>query len=228
MSDSAATIIATLEGRARFYDLLAALCFKPLKQETIDNLANQDLEQFAGLNSTFDEGIHDITRYLAKRNTGTREQLAVDFTSVFVGTKTYEGKSAVPYESVFTSPDGLMCQESFHEVRAIFRRASFKTSDKNFIPDDHLGYACEFMSMLSIRAIDRLKDGDSTAAVGDLELSKEFLNTHILNWYDAYAERANALFQTRFYRGFLKMAKGYFESDRELVQDLIDESRNLS
>ena len=34
---------------------------------------------------TTDDGRNDIMRYLRRRNTGTREELASDFTSVFYG-----------------------------------------------------------------------------------------------------------------------------------------------
>lgn len=113
-----AEVAEVLEGRAAFYEMLASLFFKPLTQDQVDAMAVQDFSPYQGINDAFDEGINHVTRYLRKRHTGTRQELACDFTSAFAGTKTYEGKSAVPYESVFTSEEGLLCQGSYHEVCA--------------------------------------------------------------------------------------------------------------
>ena len=162
-------LLSALQGRADFYSLIASLFFRPLTQAQIDGVAEADLSSFAGLNEEFDRGVNDIARALRKRNTGTREQLATDYTGAFVGTKTYEMKNAVPFESVFTSEEGLLCRESFHEVRAMFRKAAFKVREDDALPDDHLGYLCEFVSALTRRAAESLRDGRRDDAVRDLE-----------------------------------------------------------
>lgn len=221
-------LVAALEGRAQFFSLIASLFYRPLTQEQIDNIAAMDLSAYAGLNETFDSGINDMSRYLRKRNTGTREQLATDFTSTFIGTKTYEGKSAVPYESVFTNEDGLMCQESFHQVRATYRKAAFRKREGDSIPDDHMGYMCEFISVLSKRAASEIEAGNTEAAARDLTLTRDFLNQHILSWYDQLAERASHIVSTRFYRGVLSLAEGYFAFDASIADDLIAAAAGLT
>ena len=91
-------------------------------------MAGQDFSDYAELNEDFADGVNDITRYLRKRNTGTRDEMAVDFTGTFTGIKTYEGKTAVPYKSVFTSEDGLMYQEGFREVYHAFKAEAIKNT----------------------------------------------------------------------------------------------------
>ncbi len=206
--------IQTMRACASFADMLSGLLFRPLTQEQIDSLATRGLSDFMGLNGDFDKGINDISRFLRRRNTGTRQQLACDYTSAFIGTKTYEGKSAVPYESVFTSEDGLLCQRSFHEVLATYRREGFEKDDDLNIPEDHLSYMLEFVSVMILRAIDEIKAGDQRGiddARQDLAAVREFVHEHILSWYGEFQERANLLLGTRFYRGVLSMGKGFLE-----------------
>ena len=73
------------------------------------------------VNELFADGVNDITRYLRKRNSGTRQALAVDFTSAFAGTSSWKGRYAVPYESVHTSEEGLMFQDAYHEVFQLYK-----------------------------------------------------------------------------------------------------------
>ena len=48
------------------------------------------------------------------------DDLAVDYARVFLGAGEANGKAAYPYESVYTSPEGLVRQEARARVRAIY------------------------------------------------------------------------------------------------------------
>jgi TorA maturation chaperone TorD len=209
-----------LASRASFYRMLASLYFNTLTSEQIESLANTDLSPYAEVNEDFADGINDITRYLRKRNTGTRDELATDFTGTFVGTKAYEGKVAVPYESVFTSDEGLLYQESYHQVFHEFKREAVKRAEGVDWPDDHLSFMCEFMAILSDRIARALDEGDSETARHELEVSSDFLDKHMLSWFEDFAALADKLIETRFYRGVIKITRGFFKLDRETLDDL--------
>ena len=211
---------AALEARASFYETLAALYFMPLKQEQVDAMAAADFSAYADLNADFADGVNDITRCLRKRNTGTRDELAVDFTGAFAGVKAYEGKVAVPYKSVFTNVDGLLYQEGFEDVYRAFKSECVRKRPGLDYPDDHLSFMCEFMALLSRRAERALAAGDSARALHEVQVSRQFLDDNILSWFDAFMARANLLVKTRFYRGVLKITRGFFALDRETLDDL--------
>ncbi len=223
MDERTAGMLDALEGRAAFYDLLAALYYRPMTVEQIDNLANMDLSAYADVNDLFAEGLNDMERYLRKRNTGTRQELAVDFTAAFAGTSSWKGKYAVPYESVFTSEEGLMYQEAYHEVYRAYRENHVAKQEGYDFPDDHLSFMCEFLAVLSHRAQDALRMGDEKTALDQVRVSREFLDAHVLSWFDDFQELALHLLKTRFYRGFLKVSKGFFLFDATLLDDLADE-----
>ena len=220
-----ADLRAVLEARASFYETLASLYFKPLTQEQIDAMAAADFSAYADVNDVFAEGLNDMARYLRHRNSGTRQELAVDFTGAFAGTSAYEGKTAVPYKSVFTSDKGLMYQEGYQEVFAAFKHEAVKRRAGLDWPDDHLSFMCQFMAILSRRASRALEQGDVRGAVHDLEASREFLERHMASWFTDFASLASRLLSTRFYRGVLKVTEGFFELDGETVADLLDEVR---
>ena len=55
-------MIAALKGRAAFYDLLAAIYFRPLTAEQIDNIAEMDWSEYADVNELFADGVNDVSR----------------------------------------------------------------------------------------------------------------------------------------------------------------------
>ena len=222
-NDQTRALTQTLAACSELAQTLSALFFKTLTQEQIDTLAQQDLSAFADLNEDFDRGLNDIVRYLRRRNTGTRQQLACDFTSAFVGTKTYEGKSAVPYESVFTSEDGLLCQQAYHDIVALYAREGLKKDDGLHIPDDHLSYMLEFTGVLLTRAASAIEAGDDEGARHSLACIHSFVETHMLSWFDAFSQRAQLLLETRFYRGVLYLTRGFLAFTLDITSDALEE-----
>lgn len=226
-TQACAELVSALRGRAAFYDALAAFYYRPLTQDQIDRIAEGDLAAFADANELVAEGLHDMERALAKRNSGTRQELAVDFTAAFAGTSSWKGRYATPYESVFTSEEGLMFQESYHEVYHLYRQNRVERSAGYDFPDDHLSFLCEFQAILSKRAIEALEEGDVEAAREQIELSQAVLRDHILSWFDDFQELALRILKTRFYRGVLKVSKGFFLFDADMMDDAMEELKGL-
>lgn len=215
-----ADMIAACKGRAAFYDLLAAIYFRPLTAEQIENIAATDWSEYADLNELFADGVNDVTRYLRKRHSGTRQELAVDFTSAFAGTSSWKGRYAVPYESVHTSEEGLMFQEAYHEVFSLYKANHVAKAEGYDFPHDHLSFMCEFLVVLSERIAAALEAGDDGEALRQVRVSRAFLADHILSWFDTFQELALLLLETRFYRGVLKISKGFFLEDAELLDSM--------
>jgi len=215
-------LVGVLEGRREFYLALAGFYFKPLTQEQIDTMAQADYSAFGAGEPLLEAGFNDITRFLRKRNTGTRQTLAVDFTSSFSGTKTYKGRTAVPYASVYLSETGLLNQKPRNEVYKVFKRNLLRVTDTS-TPDDHLSFMLEFLSIMSDRAIEALQNKKIAEAVACLEESRDFIDNHILTWFDDFSALANLLIKERFYRGVLKITEGYLRMDKETINDIIEE-----
>lgn len=220
-------IASALEGRAAFYDTVAALYYKPLTQEQIDRIADGGLSAFADTNELVAEGLHDMERAVAKRHSGTRQELAVDFTGAFAGTSSWKGRYATPYESVFTSEEGLLFQESYHKVHRLYRENGVRKSAGFDFPDDHLSFICEFQAVLARRAVEALEAGDAASALRQVHCSQAVLRDHVLLWFDEFEELALHLVKTRFYRGVLKMSRGFFLFDAGVLDDMAEELERL-
>ena len=221
-NNSRETLIEVLEGRSSFYSFLAGFYFKPLTQEQIDEMAAKDFSGFDEVDPLLASGFNDITRFLRKRNTGTRQMLAIDFTSSFGGTQTYKGRVAVPYASVFLSVEGLLNQEPRNEVFRIFKRNRLRVADEK-IPVDHLSFMFEFLATMSERAITHIKEGKDSEACLCLTESRGLITDYILTWFSDFAELANLLIEARFYRGVLRVTEGYLLMDLQTIDDLLEE-----
>ncbi|MDR2109269.1 MAG: molecular chaperone TorD family protein [Coriobacteriales bacterium] len=211
-----------LKGRREFYLTLAGLYFKPLTQEQIENMAQTDYTAFGAGEPLLEAGFNDITRFLRKRHSGTRQMLATDFTGSFGGTTPLGGKVAVPYASVFLSAEGLLNQRPRSEVLGIYKRAQLRVTDRS-TPDDHLSFELEFLSVLSDRTVTAVEKGAYAEALEQLELSRDFIKEQILSWFPAFSQLAAQIVTTRFYRGVLRVTEGYLKLDQEVLDDLIEE-----
>ena len=170
-----AEMVASVRDRAEMYRLLAQVYFKPLSQEQIDALAQADLAALAvGDASPFADGYNDVYRYLRRMNTGTRQELASDFTSVFYGIQTYEGRAAQPIESLYRSDGGLVMGEASGEVYRAFRESCVKVCEGLDLPDDHLSFLFEFMACLCERIATCVEDGRWEEASRTLDEQRVF------------------------------------------------------
>ncbi len=219
------TIIEVLRGRADSYRLFSRLFLKPLTDEDIEILASMDLiSRAAELGSTglLAQGFNDMGRGLRKRHTGTRQQLATDFTMCFDGIESIGEEVAVPYASVFLGEKALLNQEPRHKVYKIFIAEGIMLKSTVRLPEDHLSFELEFLAILSDRAVAALETEERSRAQRALELSREFISEHILTWIDLFSDRASKLLKTRFYNGVLQATRGYLELDLEVIDDVLE------
>jgi len=206
-------VITTLTARAQFYRVLSSFYLRPITADEIERMAESDYAEYRqdkGV-SLMAQGFDDIYRYLRKRNTGTRQELAADFTGVFAGTKSYKGHQAIPNESLFRDSSGLLMREPRNEVYQTFKLARVKLKDDLNLPDDHLAFEFEFMALLCDRAQQALEREDYQACIDNLKTQKQFCDSHILSWLDRFYALSMKMIETRFYRGVLKITKGFLE-----------------
>lgn len=217
-----------LRNRSEFYRMLAGFYFKPLTQEQIDTMANADFSASDFGDEEMQQGFHDITHFLRKRNSGTRSHLAVDFTSAFYGAHAYKGQNAVPYESVYVSKQKLMMQESRTSVLAEYKAQALRIRNFSDTPEDHLSFEFEYLAVLSDRSARALEEGECREALRNLLLQQAFLANHIANWFDAFREVALGILQTRFYRGVLRVTGAFIRLDGEYLADAVKEAAELA
>lgn len=215
-SASAAATVAELTERAATYGLLARVFFKPLDQGAIDALA-EAFPYEPGMGSgdgEVDDGRNDIARYLRRRHTGVREELAADFTGAFYGAVTVDGRSAMPYESLFRYDGGRLMGEPRGAVYRAFKASCVRVHAGLDLPEDHLSFLCSFMGLLCERTAACVQAGDELGARRLMEQQAAFFGEHVAGWYADFQELADRVVRTRFYRGFLKLARAFVEDEK--------------
>ncbi len=213
---------AELEGRAAFLRTLAELYFAPLTQEQVDAL---DPDALHGLASRTDdplaaEGYGDMYRALRHRDSGTRQELNVDFTGTFYGVRTYEGLAAEPYASLYTSPEGVLAGPARTSARRALARGGVRVADGVDLPDDHLSFAFEYLALLNDRAAEALDEGDGAGVRAAIEEQRDFLDECVLGWFPRFYNLSNKVLETRFYRGVNKVAKAFLTSEHDELDRL--------
>ena len=171
-----ACAIDLLEDRASLYRLLASLYYQPLSEEQIDALAASDLAGLAGdSESPFAPAYRDLHGALRLRHTGTKEELAADFTSAFYGIRTREGRTAQPFESLFrTQGPGQLMGEARSEVYRELRAHQLRVPEGVDLPEDHLSFIFAYLGRLCDDAAAALRAGNEGQAAELLERQRSF------------------------------------------------------
>ena len=122
-ADLAENLIGFCESRAAVYALLSR-CYEA---EVDAALAEEIAERcsFETDEPALAEAFSALRASLAARDEVALEQLAVAFNRVFFGMGPRTAQKAFPYESVYTSEGGLMMQDAYSQVLALYRAAEF-------------------------------------------------------------------------------------------------------
>lgn len=220
---SAAEVGAVMEMREQVYRLFSALYFKELTDDQIKFMREVDWDGFEELDPLMEEGAKNVKRALRRINSGTREDLAVDYAHTFLaaGTTKHEAR-ACPYESVFTSRDGLLMQKARDEVYRYMLNEHVEPKTALHIPEDHIAFIFEFMADLCARFREAQGAGKDAEAKRLFGVQRSFFDEHIASWSDQLCDAIEECCRTPFYRGVSQMTRGYVNAEKELLTEMAD------
>lgn len=209
-----------LAERASFYRLLSSLYFREVDDAVLERLGALGVDA-SELDEEMAQGFGQMARYLSLRGPDARTDLAVDYARVFLAAGTYEGDAACPYESIYTSEDGLLMQEARDEVVGLFAAWGAGVDKCVHEPEDHVSFELDFMAYLADRAAEALASGDEKLCARALTSSREFAQRHLLNWFDAWGKRIVACAEQPFYPALFKITRAYVREDVALLADMM-------
>jgi TorA maturation chaperone TorD len=216
--DNLKSLMSMREG---IYRLFASLYFKELTDEQIQFLHDTDLSGLAELNDHMAAGVHDIKHALHRINSGTREDLAVDYAHTFLAAgSTKDENRACPYESVFTSRDGLLMQEARDQVYRYMLNEHLEPDQSLHIPEDHLSFVFEFMADLCKRFNEAVDAGDADEALRLFNVQHAFFDEHIANWIDRFCDAIEDCCHTALYRGVSEMTRGFMQMETSMFEEV--------
>lgn len=216
--------IEVLGERAAFYRLLSSLYFKEVTDDFIERLEALELPDEAESPRMY-QAVRELKHYLARRGPDPRTDLAVDYAHAFLAAGVYEGSAACPYESIYTSRDGLVMQEARDEVVAVYRANGVDVDPGLHVPEDHLSFELEFLAILSDRAADLLKaddlaEGDLGRLAGNLATQRGFIEAHLFDWLPAFEVKVVELTEQGFYPAVVHLTQAYLADDVLLLDEM--------
>ena len=226
---------------AGFLHTLSSILFLELTQTQIDALKDLDWAQMAtdDMSPEMASGYKGIGRYLARSGANVRQDLAVEYARIFLGAGVSEEQLAVPFESVFTSPEGIMMQDSRDDVVRVFRSQGMAVDKDLNVPEDHISFELDFLAFMAERTAAALdaQDGsatkdsedpatatiqaDATNQAADLiSVQVSFIENHLLNWIDPLMERVEACALSPFYPSVMKVLKSTLTEYKAALQEM--------
>lgn len=149
-----------------------------------------------------------------------RIELAADYNRLFLGMGPHP---VPPYESVYTSPEGLLMQDARDEVLAAYRAQGLDAPDDFNLPEDHLALECAFVAELAERTAAAAEHDGQQAVDKLIAFQRAFVEEHLAAWVPAFGAEVETRARTSFYRGLATLACEQVEADRRVLTELTEQ-----
>jgi len=197
-------------GRAYLYGLLSLVFRGEITPDFLKKLRSEE-----GINSLKALGIEWGENFLKAREEELLEELAVEYTCLFVAPG-----SVSPYESVWLT--GRLFQGPSQEVEDIYSRCGLTLPLEYKVFPDQAGIELEFMGYLAARESEAWADGREKDALKYQELQREFLGEHLGRWILEFSKEVEKVAFHPFYRETAKLSYKFMALE---VEDLILNSK---
>jgi TorA maturation chaperone TorD len=220
--DQEITLESVTEGRIATYGFLARLYRKEVDQEFLDQMTTMRFPTQTG-NDDVNLAYKMFHSYLCSIWERTLTDLAIDYARVFLGNGVNAYSAAYPFESVHTSSKRLLMQDARDEILAIYRANGVEKQSTWKEGEDHIALELEFMQVLASRTLDALNAGDEEAAESLLRTQYNFHMDNLVSWTPMLVAEMEKFAKTDFYRALGYLTTGFLQTDRELLEDLLEE-----
>ena len=206
-----------------FLRTLASLLYKELTQEQIDALRGYDFMAMREdtENEDLSNGFYGLGRYLKRCGLNVRQDLAVEYARIFLAAGVADGIGATPYESVFTSPEGLLMQDARDEVVKIYRRQGMKVDKELNDPEDHLTFEIQFLANMCEKTRTALEAEEDVKEL--ITVQVDFIDNHIFNWLDDLMGKVDEYAVSGFYPSVMQVIRGYLTEHKAILLELAQE-----
>lgn len=150
------------------------------------------------------------------------EDLNVDYTTVFI-------LNAYPYESVFMNDEGHINPTPTNPTLQFYLEHGYEIdlNKTRVLSPDHIAVELEFMITLIQEQLKAYSMNDQEGEKKALNLQKEFMENHILQWAPIYLMAARDMSETPFYYDVCQMALDFIMTDYEYILEQL-EAENVS
>lgn len=214
MTDSLNDTLALMTSRAAVYRLLSGFYLQEISDDTFKALQTATLPP-ASENEQLTRGWTELAAFLKNPPANAVEELACDYARVFLGAGCINETVAYPFESVYTNPQKLVCQEACEAVTKIMRAEGLKKAGEDMF-EDHAALEFSLMAHWCEKAVTELKAGNETAYSRVLDQQADFIVKHLLNWMPAFLKDIRACARTDFYKAAADITEGWLAEEKAL------------
>jgi putative dimethyl sulfoxide reductase chaperone len=222
MDDLNSELGRVMAERQAMYRFLARLYCKEVDSELLQEISQMDFSADTGV-PDIDQGFQMLGRYLHAVNETTLTDLAADYARIFLGAGPKQAGGAFPYESVYTSPRGLLMQEARDQVVAFYRQEGIQRSVDFHESEDHIALELEFVAHLCEKTAQALDAQDVSVTARYLQTQNVFLESHLCGWAPRLCADVTDIAATDFYKAIAAITTGYLAIDQNLIADLLIE-----
>jgi anaerobic sulfite reductase subunit A len=216
------------ESRSKIYGFLSQIYMKAPTLDLIQRIYSTKFEElltslkgFNGLSSELSKGVEIIKHFIKNtkeiESEEIRRKLSIEYTRLLRGVKRFYGPPP-PYESVYLG-EGLVMGDITVTIQRIYDEAGLMIHDeqKGEMPD-YIGLELDYMKHLCAEEAKSWIRNDIEKRTVLKEKQSEFLNEHLGKWAPSFCDNALKYVQIDFYKGILKLTKGFilFEVESRL------------
>ncbi len=211
-------VAEVMRARREAYLLMARLFRVEVDDELLATLRSTDA--LTCEDERLDKALGMMRDYLASEGASTLD-LARDYAKAFCGAGSTKRNSAYPFESVYTSEDGMLMQEARDGALAWYRRFGLTKAQGWHDCEDHLALELEFVAVLANDCLAALEAGDAARARELVVAQRDFVAEHLADWLPEFDRDVDRKARTSFYRGLARFTSLYVKRDLAALRGLL-------
>jgi TorA maturation chaperone TorD len=181
-----------------------------------DETSNADA--FDGTNLLQEVG-HEVRDLDATGREDFLEDLAAEYASLFL---TAGAKQVNPYQSFYLGDEGILYQEETLKLKEIMQELGYEGAEENAEPEDHLGNELAFVAYLCRSAARSQEHGEIEYARRYLNLQKQFLEQHLLEWVPDCCADIQENTDSAYFEGIARLTVDFLEQEPAMISYMMD------
>lgn len=216
-------VLTLMSARAYVFSLLHKMLGAEPTKALMDAVSSEEsLQAVALFASEENDAAAKLADVLAACRDMDDEKLALvkdEYTRLFIGP---EKLIAAPWESVYTTKERALFQESTLAVRGWYQNYGYELAQAPHYPDDHISPMLQFLALTTERAAACVRDDVLCGYRNMLEGQKLFEQNHILNWVYQYADDMDKSRTTLLYPQLVRAMADFMAYDQQVVKELLE------
>jgi TorA maturation chaperone TorD len=222
---------ALLDMRSQIYFTLSRAFAKEVDKEFLEQLSNNvEILKNIALSSNdeaFIVGAEKLYNLFKKLDNNSiddfLEELACNFAMLYLNAAANtDTKHVYPYASVYLSENHLLYQEETEKVIKFYIENKVAQKKDFKEPEDHVAVELNFIALLTDNASKALLNNDKKLALKKLEVTKTFMEQHLLPWIHKFCIDLREAAPDDFYSSIADITLGFIRTDYNSLNDLFE------